>query len=230
MAKQKEQTEEVIEIVESTSSESSLDLDNFVEKNKKNLSIIGIAIVAIGAIGFFGYQYMKSLETDAELAAYKAEYTWGTGDNKAASKELAAVVEEHEGTKAGDRAALALATIRMEEGKYEEAIELAKKFDLNDAVIQAKAFCLIGDANMELKNYDEAISYYSKASEYKPNKELTPRYLVKLAIAQEEAGKKEDALATYTKVSNDYMPTQGNNMDVAEAKKGFARLSAELGK
>ncbi|MEQ9305053.1 MAG: cytochrome C biosynthesis protein, partial [Marinoscillum sp.] len=61
---------------------------------------------------------------------------------------------------------------------------------------------------------------YESAVGYKPNKEFTPIYLNKLAIAQESAGEFSEAAAAYDQIIEEY----GNSSLVQDAKKQKARL------
>jgi TolA-binding protein len=49
---------------------------------------------------------------------------------------------------------------------------------------------------------------------------MSPKYLAKLAVAQEEAGKVEDAIATYTEIEEKYY----ESFEYAAARKHKARL------
>jgi TolA-binding protein len=91
--------------------------------------------------------------------------------------------------------------------------------------VQARAYSLIGDAYLEKKNAEDAISYYKKAAEYKPNKYFTPGYLMKLATAQEVAKDNKAALETYKNIVAEYPDAQ----EAVAAKKFKSKLEGILG-
>ena len=89
-------------------------------------------------------------------------------------------------------------------------------------MVQARAYSLIGDAYMEQKKFDEAARYYDKASSYKPNKEFTPTYLMKAALAYEKLNDLEKAKAAYQTIIDTYFDSN----EVQNAKKYKAKLGA----
>ena len=57
---------------------------------------------------------------------------------------------------------------------------------------------------MEKKSYGDAADYYQKAADYKSNKYFTPIYLMKLAVAYENAKENEKAVAAYNQILEKY--------------------------
>ncbi|MBX7126564.1 MAG: tetratricopeptide repeat protein, partial [Cyclobacteriaceae bacterium] len=103
---------------------------------------------------------------------------------------------------------------------YELARLYLEDFSSSDLLVQARAYSLIGDANMEQKKYDEAARYYSKAADYKPNKFFSPIYLMKLALAYEKLEQSDKAIKTYQRVIDEYF----DSSEVQNAKRYKARL------
>lgn len=68
---------------------------------------------------------------------------------------------------------------------------------------------------MELKDVDNAITYYKKAADYKPNEQYTPSYLMKLALAYELSKNFGDAAKQYEKIIKDFPKAS----EVMDAKK-----------
>ncbi|HBG53951.1 MAG TPA: tetratricopeptide repeat protein, partial [Rikenellaceae bacterium] len=54
-------------------------------------------------------------------------------------------------------------------GNYQQAIDYLNKYNSGDDIIQARAWCNIGDAFAGLDDMDNAISWYKKAAGYKDN-------------------------------------------------------------
>ena len=109
---------------------------------------------------------------------------------------------------------------------YSNAIEELRSYDAKDEVSGSIVYGAIGDANMELKNLDEAISYYQKACSENPNNFTTPIMLFKLAIAQESKGNFKEAKEVYLRLKKNY----SNSTEGAQADKYIARLEAMISK
>ena len=55
-----------------------------------------------------------------------------------------------------------------------------------------------------MEDYDNAISFFKKASNENPNEFFTPSYLLKLALAYEKVGNLKSALNSYNEIIEDY--------------------------
>lgn len=201
----KKEKNESIEIIESPEAlkQELTKVNNVFEKNKS--SVIIAVIVVIGAIvGYFGMTwYQNNQATEGEKKLYKAVYAFESDSLSAAAKDLAKVSDEFGGN-AQNLADLYLGITLIKQGKYDQAIERLKSFKSSDLLVQARALSLVGDAYSEKKSYADAIEYYQKAAEYKPNKFFSPMYLLKLANAYEANKQAKEALATYTEITEKY--------------------------
>ncbi len=198
----------------------------FLKENSKILAgIIIAAIILIGGILFFQINTQNQNE-NAQEEMFQAVYFYeqdsvelalnGDGINPG----FLAIVEEYPRTDAANLAHFYIGSIYLSERKYEEAIDNLEEFSSDDYLVQAKTYSLIGDANMELGNTDEAIAQYKKAASYDENKYFTPKYLAKLAIAYEEAGSLQEAIDTYTEIEEKYF----ESFEYSSARKHKARL------
>lgn len=198
----------------------------FLKKNSKILGgVIAAAIVLIGGILFFQINNQNQNEK-AQAEMYQAVYFFeqdsvefainGDGINKG----FLSIVEDYPRTDAANLAHFYLGSIYLSQKNFEGALTHLEDFSSDDYLVQSKAYSLIGDANLELGKFDAAISNYTKASRTNENKFTTPKYLAKLAVAQEEAGKISDAIATYTEIEDKYY----ESFEYAAARKHKARL------
>lgn len=195
--------------------------EDFLNKYKNVLfGIVGAAVLA-GA-GYFFYNHQNNSQNkEAQNAMFASVIAFeedsldralkGDGRNTG----LIDVADEFSGTKAGDLANFYVGVAYMKKGKFEDAISHLKEFNANDLLVQARAYSLIGDAYLELKDVENAITYYKKAAEYKPNEQYTPSYLMKLALAYEVAKNYEDAAKQYEKIISDFPKSS----EVMDAKK-----------
>jgi TolA-binding protein len=193
-----------------------------VEKNKNVIfGVIGALIV--GVLGYFGYKaYTASQDEDGQAKLFSTEYKFEADSNKVAAKEAAKIADEFGGN-AGNIAHFIAGAASLKEGKFDTAIEQLKSFSAPDLLVQARAYSLIGDAYSEKKAYSDAIDYYKKAVDYKPTKQFTPSYMMKLAAAYEANKEPNEALAVYNEIVEKYADTQ----EAQNAKKYKAMLETE---
>jgi len=220
--KEKKDVMEIIESPEALQQEVSK-LTGFFEKNKSTTLGAGIVLIALVA-GFFGYQWYKnSQDVEGEKKLYKAVYAFESDSLSAAAKEMTKISDEFGGN-TQNLSDLYLGITLLKQGKYDQSIEKLKNFSSTDLLVQARAYSLIGDAYTEKKSFGEAITYYQKAAEYKPNKFFTPTYLLKLAIAFEVNKQEKEALDTYSQIT-DKFPESAESVP---AKKYKALLESSI--
>lgn len=214
------------------SSKVNMSTEELIEKYKKP-ALAGLAVVValVGAFAFYKYNQSEN-NTAAQSEMYQAVFYFEQDSLELALKGIPAkevkglqeIADEYSGTKAGKLAAFYTGVIYLKQGKFQDAIDYLDKFDTNEGITQARAWCLIGDAYTELEKNEDAITYYKKASEYKENEQLTPTYLMKLGLAYELTSQWKEAAATYDKVITDFPKSQ----EVSDAKKYKAKATASL--
>jgi tetratricopeptide (TPR) repeat protein len=193
---------EIIESPEALQQEVSK-VTGFFEENKSTTLGAGIVLIALFA-GFFGFQWYKnSQDVEGEKKLYKAVYAFESDSLSAAAKEMAKISDEFGGN-TQNLSDLYLGITLLKQGKYDQAIEKLKNFSSSDLLVQARAYSLIGDAYSEKKSFGEAIEYYQKAADYKPNKFFTPTYLLKLALAFEANKQGKEALDAYSQITDKF--------------------------
>lgn len=230
MAKNKKQTDEhgneYLENPEALAEQISR-TEEFIEKNKALVFGV-VALLVLLVAGVFGYRYyVNTQEQLAQSEMFQAIYYFesdsldlalnGDGNNLG----FIDITEEYSLTDAGNLANYYAGTAYLKQGKFKMAILYLEDFSADDLLVQARAYSLIGDAHMELNEYDQAASAYKKAASYKPTKQFTPTYLLKAALAFEKAGNMEEAKDTYQTIIDDYW----DSSEFQKAKK----LKAQLG-
>ena len=202
------------------------DTEAFFYKNRKGLLYAGIAVVAV-ILGFIGYKYYIDEENKtAQAEMVNAVLLWerdslktALNGGKGAGTGLVDIADQYSATDAGNLANYYTGVALLKEGKFEEAIESLKEFKANDLLVQGQVYSLIGDGYMELKNYEDAVEYYGKAANYKPNESFTPIYLMKLALAYELSKNYDNAVSSYDRIIQEYPVSR----QVNDAKKYKAR-------
>lgn len=205
--------------------------EGFLAKNQKILTYIGGAILVVVA-GIVAYNYWsKSQDEEAQVALANAVYSFeadslkqalnGTGGNEG----LLAIADNYGSTNAGNLAHFYAGVALLKQNKYDEAIEHLKSFSSSDLLVQGRAYALIGDAYMEKKSTADAISFYKKAVDYKPNDFFTPVYMMKLANAYEVSNDNKAAIEVYGKLVEEYPASS----EVINAKKFKSKLEGIAG-
>ncbi len=200
--------------------------EQFLEKNRKMVFIIGGAVAVILA-AFFIFDYYKTSQNEQALVdIFQAQYYFeqdsldkallGDGNNFG----FLDIINEYPMSKSANLSNFYAGVIYLKKGEYELAIEYLNHFEGEDLLVTPRSYSLIGDANMELEKYDEAIKHYEKAANYKPNDYTTPIYLSKAAIAYEKSGDVESAISTYETIIKEHK----DSAEYPNALKQKARL------
>lgn len=123
------------------------------------------------------------------------------------------------GSKAGEAVYMYAGVAKLQTGEWEDAINLLKKYKGEDPILLARAQACIGDAYVELENYNEAIVWYKKAVKTTDNA-YAASYLLKAGIAAEAAGQPELALSFYKTVKDQWQ----NAPEAMEIDKYISRI------
>ncbi|UOQ73384.1 tetratricopeptide repeat protein [Hymenobacter cellulosilyticus] len=206
--------------------------EDFLRRNK-NVLLGLLAVVILAVAGGFGYyMWRSSQDTKAQAAMFQAVNYWEADSlNKAMKGDgqydgLEAIASEYSGTKAGNLANFYAGAAALKQGKFQAAIDYLEDFSSDDLLVQARAYALLGDANLELNKYKEAADLYNKAANYNANEYFSPGYLMKEATARELAKDYEGAIKAYDKILTDYQ----NAQEAGEARQFKARLEGLAGK
>ena len=191
--------------------------EQFIEKHQTlMLSILG-AVALIVAGGFLYRYYINSQNELAQDEMFQAVYYFEQDSLDLALRGdgnrfgFLDIIEEYGSTKAGNLANFYAGASYMRKGNFSSAIPFLMDFSSDDILLQSRALSLVGDANMEAENFSEAANYYDQAASFKPNKEFTPTYLMKAALAYQLNGQTDKAIEQYDKIIDDYQNTPEYN-------------------
>jgi tetratricopeptide (TPR) repeat protein len=212
----------------------AFDFRDIFEKNRK-LVIYGgggllLLIIVVG--GYFWYN--SGREESAQSAISRALHYYEIdsvnmalkGDGTPQGMGLIDVADEYSGTKTAQVAHYLIGMTRLQQGKYQEAIDNLEYFHLKSSIVYPLALGGLGDAYSQLKDYERAAKYYMRAADASDNEYTTPKFYKKAGLVYEKKlGKPDKALELYKKVKEKYrnLPT-GIEMD-----KYIARAWAENG-
>lgn len=209
--------EEVIVDVEKVYSKS----EEFFEKNNKKISIVVGAIVGVVAL-YFAYQnlYIAPKEKEATEMMWKAEYYFEidsldlaiNGDGNYFGFDY--IANNYSGTKSGELAEYYLGVSYFKKGDYQSAISYLKDVSIDDEIVSSIALGTIGDAYVELEDYNNGLKYFGQAANNSKNQFSTPLYLKKKAILHENLGEYAKAKECYETISTDYPEsTEGQDIE-----------------
>ncbi|MCK9255737.1 MAG: tetratricopeptide repeat protein [Bacteroidales bacterium] len=189
--------------------------EKFIETNQKAFlyGLGGVLVVVLGIIGYFKLIREPHIK-EAWAVSFMAEQYFvkdsfnlalnGDGDNPG----FIDIVDEYNKTPMGNAAKYYAGVCFMRLNDFESAIEYLESFKSKDPMVGAIAKSLIGDANIELGNIDEAINYYLKAVEQADNELLSPVFLMKVGKAYELKKDYKSALEAYRKIETDFYGTK----------------------
>ncbi len=227
MAKEERENQEQQQVEESKGASVAQD---FIERNKNLVQYVGGTLAAIIVLGFFGYNYFTGQNQEAQEEMFRAVFyfekdsldlaLYGDGDITLGFEDI---VDDYGYTEAGNLAKYYAGACHLKMGNFEEAVDFLKDFSGDDLFVQARAYCLIGDAYMEMDEFGDAIDYYKRASDYKPNKSFTPMYLMKLGLAYETVNNWEAAAEAYGRIISEFP----GSTELNDAKKFKARAEIE---
>lgn len=233
MAKKESKLEELLEQPENIIEDiQGGKFEEWFEKYKNIITYVGGGIFAV-VFAIVGWKYYSTSQNEeAQNTMFQAVYYFemdslnlalnGDGQNPG----LKEIADDYGYTKSGNLAKFYAGSALLKQGKFEDAIEYLDGFSANDLLVQARAYSLIGDAYSELGNNESAISYYEKASNYKPTKEFTPDYLMKLGLAYELAKDYSNAAKAYDRLLNEF-PNSQRAIDAKKYKALNEALAAQ---
>ncbi len=211
-----EQEETIVDVNETITKAQS-----FYEKNGKQFNTVIIAIVALVA-AFFAYNYLYQQPKSDEAAEliWKAEYYFEidsldlaiNGDGNYFGFQY--IADEYSGTKTGELAKYYLGVCYLNKGQYEMAIDYLNDVDFSDEILGAMTKGAMGDAYVELRDYNKAVSYFDKAVNHSDNSFSAPIYLMKKALTLEKLNEYSKALTCYQKIKKQYPNSvEGRDID-----------------
>jgi tetratricopeptide (TPR) repeat protein len=196
-------------------------VSKFTRENQKSLTFIIAAVVVMIAV-YVLYQklYLAPREIEASTQMRVAQDSWQKRDWDKAIKGDAGypgfekIISEYSNTKAANLAHFYLGVAYLNKGEYNKAIDNLNDYGGDDNMIAAEALGSTGDAYVELKDYDNAASYFKKAVDKAENDFLSPLYLKKLGLVYEAKNDNEAAAEAYKSIKKDYpTSTEAQNID-----------------
>jgi len=201
-----------------TDTSSPQSLADWYERHKK---IVGVAAAVVLVAVAGGWFYMRSAEikrTNAERMLNQARQSIGAGNIPLAMTDLQRVATRYQGTPAGVQAAMLLAQMNYDQGKFAEGLQALEPFKAKAPVNQSAVWDLIADGNLAQGKLDEAVAAYRGAADAAGGPAERAFFLAKAGRVLMTAGKNAEARAIWQELSDD--PAAGAVHSEAEVRLG----------
>jgi predicted negative regulator of RcsB-dependent stress response len=178
---------------------------DWMQENARVLTATAIILVALllGAYLYRGTQASKAEK--AEQALGRAEQSIASGNLPLAQTDLRRVVTAYNGTSAAATAAMLLAQMSYDQGKYQEGIDQLEKTARTGAAkpLRSSLQALIADGYMGLGKPAEAANRYEEAAAEARFDAEKAQHLASAARAYVASGNTEAARKIWEKLAND---------------------------
>jgi tetratricopeptide (TPR) repeat protein len=229
MSKKKnvKQTDKNLEGIEQALTRS----EQFIEDNQKLLTYIlgGLILVLLIIVGGNRY-YLKPLNEEAAANMYYAERFFEIDSFNLALNGYGTypgflnVIDDYGISKSAKISRYYAGVCYHQLGDHEAAIDQLNKFKTYDLLVGAAKYSTLGDAYIELGDYDKAISAYRQGIEKFENNFSSPIMLKKLGLVYEELDQLNEALEAYKVIESRYPDTPEGN----EIKKYIGRVESKM--
>ena len=192
----------------------------WIEKNQKVITWVVVAVVAV-MLGIMAInQYVikpKAAEAsneNAKAVAYfmQENYEKALNGDDAECIGFEQIAQDYKMYQAGKLAALYAGICYYQMGEYEDAAKYLKKFSADDLTIDPAAKQLLGDAYVQMQEYDKAVKAFEAAAK-SGNDLIAPMSLKKAGLVYLEMGNKKAAHKVFSAVKADY-PMSNEAQDI----------------
>jgi predicted negative regulator of RcsB-dependent stress response len=189
----------------------------------------GAAIIVVVAAGYWFYARSKEIQSaNAEKALMQARQSMTAGNLALAQSDLQKVFSRWESTSAGVEAAMLLAQIDFDAGKYQDGLSKLQKISGSGAAApnQSMIESLVGDGYAQMGKMADAAKAYQRAADA-TNYDIEKAFQrAKAARAFQAAGDVAGAKAIWTQLETD---PKSQTM-ASEARVRLGELEAQAAK
>ncbi len=193
----------------------------WIEKNQNAIewTILGVVLLVFAWVLLNSYVIKpKHIEASNENAKAVVYFSQGEfekalhGDEEAEFLGFEEIAAKYGYFQEGKLAALYAGICYYQLGDYEQAAANLKKFKAKDVNISPAAHQLLGDAYVQLEEYNKAVSAFEAAAK-SGNEIIAPMSLKKAGIVYLELGKKASAKKAFESIKNNY-PASAEAQDI----------------
>jgi predicted negative regulator of RcsB-dependent stress response len=203
----------------------------FVDWTRVNARLLtgGAVLVVVAAAGFWFYQRSNEIKAaNAEKALMTAKQSMTAGNLPLAQTDLQKVYSQYGSTAAGVQAAMILAQIDFDSGKFQDGISMLQKVSGSSAAtgVESTVRSLEGDGYAQMGKLSDAGKQYEAAADATPYETEKSFQLAKAARTYQTAGDTAKARAIWTALVNDPKAVTMT----AEARVRLGELTAQVAK
>ena len=181
---------------------------------------VGLAAIA-GA--FYFYNAAEATKgAAAERAYYQAQQSVASGNIPLATTDLRKAADRYRGTPAGNQAALALAQVLYDQGKFAEGVAAAERVEAKTDAERASRLAMIAAGLEGQRKFADAAARYREAAKASRLAGEQATLRANEARALMAAGKNADARAIWAELAKDPVSTLAD-----EARIRLGELSAK---
>ena len=192
----------------------------WIEKNQKVITWVVVAVVAVvlGIMAVNPYvikpKAAEANNENAKAVAYfmQGDYEKALNGDDAECIGFEQIAQDYKMYQAGKLAALYAGICYYQTGEYEEAAKYLKKFSADDLTIDPAAKQLLGDAYVQMQEYDKAVKAFEAAAK-SGNDLIAPMSLKKAGLVYLETGNKKAAHKVFSAIKADY-PMSNEAQDI----------------
>ncbi len=232
MAKRRKKTNKQAEETLVDITEVKEKAEGFVEQNR-NIIIGAAAAIVLIVGGFFFYNNLYKIPRNNEAMEkmFQAEFMFQKDSfqlalNNPGNEGLGflQIIDQYGSTKAGNLAKYYAGVCYLNMSDYDNAIKYLKTYKPKGHLKPIVTNGAIGDAYAQKEDFAKALSYYERAVKAGDDSFLTPHYLKKLAILNEQQGDLKAALKAFQTIKDNY-PKSSDGQTV---ERYIARVEAKM--
>lgn len=178
---------------------------DWIQRNSRLVGI-GAALVAVGAAGYWFYLRSADIKRqNAERGLNQAKQSLAAGNAALATTDLQRVATRYRGTASGAQAAMLLAQLGYQQGKFAEGVQALEPYRTAGAAGEnlPAVLTLIGDGQLAQGKLDEAVAAYRSAAEATDLPGSRALLRAKQARALMAGGKNAEAQAIWEELAKD---------------------------
>ena len=122
------------------------------------------------------------------------------------------IIENYSGTDASNISYYSAGMAYYNLKKYDLAIEFLENFSSDDEILQSLSYATIGDAFVQLNQFEDGLNYYESALSYSNNSFIRPLILQKAGDLAKDLGKLNDAKKYFQEIKDDFPKSNEANL------------------
>ncbi len=192
----------------------------WIEKNQNIIIwvVLAIVVIILGIMAINTYvikpKQVEANNENAKAVVYfmQGDYTTALNGDEVECLGFEQIAEDYKLYQGGKLAALYAGICYYQLGQYEDAAKYLKKFSAKDLNIAPAAEQLLGDAYVQMEEYDHAVKAFESAAK-SGNELIAPMSLKKAGLVYLELGDKKSALKAFRAIKSDY-PMSNEAQDI----------------